>query len=73
MEAEVFLKADKLIKRHELGFYFGDASEISVDPFHGSLVLVNFGGLNGCGLDALLEFAEDDEGGVHFIDGLDED
>jgi hypothetical protein len=73
VEAEVFLKADELIEGHELGFDLCDAGEIGVDPFHGGFVLVNFGGLAGCGLDALLEFAEDDEGGVHFLDGLDED
>lgn len=73
MEAEVFLKADELIEGHELGFDLCDASEIGVDLFHGGFVLVNFGGLPGCSLDALFEFAEDDERGVHFLDGLDED
>jgi hypothetical protein len=41
-----------LVVGHELGLDFGDAGEIGVDPFHGSLVLVDFGGLAGGGLDA---------------------
>jgi hypothetical protein len=62
-----------LVVGHELGLDFGDAGEIGVDPFHGGLVLVEFGGLAGGGLDAFFELAEYDEGGVDLLDGLDED
>ena len=67
MKIIIFLERNELIIRHELVFNFDKSLETGVDPFHGSLILINLRGFAERIFYPFFEFGEREKRGIHLF------